>query len=82
MRRGLPEWAALSTNVPMDGGGLGGRSTILLLDRPETFVSKGGAPINSHHARLNLTLYTHADYRSLVPQAPVASGHVGGSPIL
>ena len=74
LRRGLLEWAALSTNVPMDGGGLGGRSTILLLDRPEMFVSKRGAPIASHHARLNLTLYTHADYRSLVPQAPSVRG--------
>ena len=65
----------------MDGGGLGGRSTILLLDRPEMFVSKRGAPIASHHARLNLTLHAHDDYRSLVPQAPsvpeAANGRVG-----
>ena len=74
LRRKLLEWAALSTNVRMDGGGLGGRSTILLRDRPEMFVSKRGAPIASHHTRLNLTLYTHADYRSLVPQAPSVRG--------
>ena len=35
------EWAALSTNVLSDGGGLGGRSTTILLDRQDQVRSAG-----------------------------------------